>query len=93
MRAQEGQLFSNISATTASFPLKGGKYGHAAVATWGGGSVTLQVLAPDGTTWLTAATAFSANGFAVIDIPPGEYRYAVATATAVHASIQRVPGE
>jgi hypothetical protein len=34
--------YSNISATPASFILRGGNYGVTAKATWGGGSVTLQ---------------------------------------------------
>jgi hypothetical protein len=40
--------------------------------------VTLQTLAADATTWLTALTAFAADGFAVVDLPPGQYRVAVA---------------
>jgi hypothetical protein len=35
----ESQSFSNISATTAAFPLKGGKYMACVIATFGGGSV------------------------------------------------------
>lgn len=86
----DGQIFSNISATTAAFKLNGGTYGVAAVGTWGGGSATLQTLGPDGTTWLTAATAFSANGYETAILSPGQYRFAVATATAVYVSIARV---
>jgi hypothetical protein len=35
--------FSGSSATTAGFPLKGGRYTAVVVATFGGGSVTLHV--------------------------------------------------
>lgn len=90
-RADEGYAASNISSTTATFRLVGGLYGIDYVATWGGGSVTLQKLAGDGTTYVTAATAFSANGYATAYLAPGVYRLAVATASAVYVVIDRVP--
>lgn len=69
--------FSNIAATTAAFQLGGGKYGvRCKASTYG--TVTLQVLLDDGTTYVTAATAFSADGFSVVDLPAGTYRFAVA---------------
>ena len=52
----ENVQFSNISATTAAFELRGGVYTIDALFT-GAGSVTLQRLGPDGSTYLTAATA------------------------------------
>lgn len=91
MHATETVKHSNISATTAAFSLRGGKYMLAASATWGGGTATLEVLGPDGTTWLTAATAISANGVATADLAPGSYRWAIATATAVYLSVTSVP--
>lgn len=87
---RDGFTFSNISATTAAFELGGGKYGVYASATWGGGSVTLQAVGPDGTTLVTVLTAFTANGYASVDLPPGLYKFAVATASAVYASVFRV---
>lgn len=89
----DGKTFSNISATTAAFYLKGGKYAAAAVATFSSGSVKLQTLGPDGSTWMSVSsgTDFSAAGFAAVDLPPGQYRFTVATATAVYASIAGVP--
>jgi hypothetical protein len=83
--------FSNIAANTSAFPLLGGKYGVAATGTFGGGSIALQILLPDGSTWVPAFTAFAAAGFSVIDLPPGQYRLAIATATAVYASVTRIP--
>jgi hypothetical protein len=74
----DAKSFSNIAATTAAFNLDGGKYGVSCVATFGGGSVTLQVLAQDGVTWLPALTAFTANGYASVDLLPASYRVAVA---------------
>jgi hypothetical protein len=55
------------------------------VATFGDGSVTLQKLAADGT-W-APLTAFTANGYATVNLPRGTYRVAIVTATGVYASI------
>lgn len=89
----DGKSFSNISVTTAAFALLGGKYGAAAVATFGGGSVKLQTLGPDNTTWLSVSsgTDFAAAGYATIDLPSGQYRFTIATATAVYATVYRIP--
>lgn len=91
-RAIDGKSFSNISATTAAFTLDGGTYGVDVVGS-GFGTVTLQKLAVDGTTWLTAMTAFSANGYATASLPAGSYRVAVATATGVYINLRRIPSE
>lgn len=94
MRAPESVAFKNISATPAAFTLSGGVYVLDAVATWGGGSLTLQRLGPDGSTLLDAATALTANGTSgAIALPPGSYRLTIATATAVYVTVVRVPGE
>jgi hypothetical protein len=87
----ESKQFSNIAATTAQFTLKGGKYGVAVVATFGGGSVILQGLSLDGTTFVTVVASFTAAGYATCDLPPGQYRFTIATATAVYASVTSVP--
>ena len=89
----EGFFFSNISATTAAFTLRGGKYGADAAATFGGGSVKLQKLLGDGATWqsVSSATDFTAAGYAVIDLVPGQYRFTIATATAVFCAVTRIP--
>lgn len=69
--------FSNISATTASFHLAGGTY-HITVVGATFGTVTLQVLGGDGSTYLTAATAFAANGAVSVNLAPGTYRFVLA---------------
>jgi hypothetical protein len=74
----DSQSFSNIAATTSAFQLKGGTYTIDVVATFGGGSVTLQRLGPDASTYLTAAAAFSANGTANATLPQGTYKVAIA---------------
>lgn len=91
--ATESKSFSNISASTAAFALLGGKYAIAALATFGGGSVKLQALGPDGSTYLSLSSAsdFTAAGGAVVDLPPGQYRFTIATATAVYTSVTRIP--
>jgi hypothetical protein len=90
----EAKLFSNISATTAAFTLLGGAYLVACVATFGGGSVDLQVLGPDQTTWMAtpAATHFTANGIiGPVYVPPGQYRFLITTASAVFVSVAEIP--
>lgn len=94
MRSMDGNAASNISTTTAAFRLDGGIYALSVVATFGGGSVDLQVLGPDGSTYVSALTAaFLANGTKVVFLPPGAYKWVIATATAVYVSANRVPGE
>lgn len=87
----DGTSFSNIAATTAAFVLRGGLYGVTVTATFGGGSVTLQRLAADGSTYVTALTAFTAAGYSTVYLPSGTYKVAVTTATAVYVDITTVP--
>jgi len=52
----------------------------------------LQILGPDGSTFIAAHTAFAAvTGFVVVDLPPGQYKFVIATFTAVYATICRIP--
>lgn len=85
-------LLSNASATGTAYEWGGGRGIFCATATWGGGSVTLQYLGPDESTWLTAATALTANGLIAFELPPGRIRAAVATATAVYARADQSKG-
>jgi hypothetical protein len=91
--AVDSKEFSNISATTAAFTLKGGYYMVAVVATFGGGNVELQALGPDQSTWLSAPTALKLSAAGMISgyLPPGEYRFTITTATAVYCSVAAVP--
>lgn len=82
--------FKNISATTAPFVLPPGLYGLDASATWGGGSVALQQLSADGSTYLAVGTALSANGSQSPLYLAGTYQLAVTTATAVYAAITSI---
>jgi hypothetical protein len=83
----EDIVFKNVAATQGPFTLRGGSYGVSAIATFSGGSVTLQRLADDGSTFVTCLTAFSANGYASVNLPAGTYQLAIATASAVYASV------
>lgn len=91
--SSQGFTFSNVSATTAPFTLNGGKYGVDCGATFGGGSVKLQKLLGDLSTFqsVSSGTDFAAAGYAVIDLPPGQYRFTIATATGVFAGITGIP--
>lgn len=80
--------WSNIAATPAVFTLPGGMYGVTCMAgTWGGGSVTLQRLAPDNSTYATCLTSFGANGYQSAYLPSGTYKLLVATATGIYADL------
>ncbi len=74
---EQPNVQANISATTGTFILQGGKYAMDVIGT-SFGSVTLQRLGPDGSTYVTAATAVVANGAATLDLPPGLYKLALA---------------
>jgi predicted phage tail protein len=87
----DSQTFTNISADTEVFNLAGGKYGMSVVATWKSGSVTMQILAADESTWLAVAIPFTADGFQTADLPPGQYRFQVTNATAAYVTINGIP--
>ena len=76
-RSGDGFGMSNANASSANFALKGGTYTIDVIASTFG-TVTLQRLGPDGSTFLTAQTAFAANGTATVDLPGGTYKIALA---------------
>jgi hypothetical protein len=81
-----GFKVASASATQGPFSLLGGKYGVTVSGTFPG-TVALQTLGPDGSTFLSTATSFTANGYAAVDLPPGKVQLAIATATGVSASV------
>jgi hypothetical protein len=84
--------FQNLaSVTTSAFSLKGGLYGIAVTATFGGGNVQLQMLSIDGATWFNVATSITAAGLTTQQLPPGQYRVVITTATAVFIAIDTIP--
>lgn len=86
-----GIIATGLSADSAAFTLLGGRYLFSANATWGGGAATLKMLMPDGSTYVPCATALSADGSVVADLPAGTYKVAIATATAVQLAVSPVP--
>lgn len=87
---QAAALLTNAAATSAAYVWKGGEGTFMAKATWGGGTVKLQFLGPDGTTWIDAGsnTTLTADGGGNFSLPAGtNIRANVATATAVYASV------
>jgi hypothetical protein len=87
----EAVPFQNIGATTAPFTLKGGRYDILAKAT-GAGTMGLKMQGADGAAFVPVHTAFAAvTGFATVDLPPGVFKFVIASFTGVYASICRVP--
>jgi hypothetical protein len=84
------QLLSNASATSAVMQWPGGRGWFSAKATWGGGSVGLQYLLPDGATYVAAHTALTADGGVAFELPPCLVKAVVTTATAVYATAARI---
>lgn len=83
-------LGANVSATGSGFAWKGGKGVFTAEATWGGGTVKLDMQTVNGT-WVTVinpngnAVSLTANGAITFETCAGQIRVNVATATAVYA--------
>jgi hypothetical protein len=73
--------------------LKGGNYLFCAVATFSSGTVALEILGPDGSTYLKPASGFSlsANGCFQGWLSGGQYEVVIATATAVYAIVAAIP--
>lgn len=86
----DNKTFTNLSASSSAFHLFGGQYAVTVHATFGGGSVTLQRQAADGSTMVTCLTAFTADGYATVNLPAGTYQLTIATATGVYADISSV---
>ena len=76
---------------SVTFQLVGGRYAFGANATWGGGNLALQILMPDGSTYVACATALTADGFEVLILPPGTYKFVVTTASSVQGFVLPVP--
>jgi hypothetical protein len=86
MNTQSLDLLANASATGASMTWRGGK-GSFLVRAASYGTVTLQFLGPDGTTWIAAGsdTTLTADGGGNFELPPGQIRAAISGATGVYA--------
>ena len=67
-------MWTSFGSTSTA---KGGTYRMAVIGSTFG-TVTLQKLGPDGSTYLTAATAVAANGIATLTLERGTYKIALA---------------
>jgi hypothetical protein len=87
-------LLNNASATGASVLWTGGRGYFSVVGTFGGASVSLQVLGPDSATWLDVGTSttVTAAGGVVFDLPDGQIRATVTggTPSGLYARAARV---
>jgi hypothetical protein len=82
---QRLDLAVNVSSTSGSQIWPGGRGVFMVEATWGGGTVKLQIQDPQGT-WIDVPSAsFTANGMMNFDLPPGQIQASITTATAVYA--------
>lgn len=81
--------FSNIAATPADFTLQGGRYALTIVGAFGT-SITLKRKSIDGSTYVTAVAAFTANGFVITDLPSGTYQLTVVSVTGIYAEIESI---
>ncbi len=84
--------------TSATVPEVHGLFGglyqvNAVSASWGGGSVALYTLGPDGVTWLQASIAITQNGGAQYYLAPGQYQIQVTGSPTVTAFVARIPTE
>lgn len=85
-------LLENASADSAYFKVGGGRYCFIVSATFGGGSVALEILGPDGSTAIAIPSAsLTSNTAVVVDLPPGQVRANITTATAVYAQLVSIP--
>lgn len=91
MNTASVELLANGSATSASMQWPGGQ-GMFTVTATGYGSVSLQYLGPNGSTWITPPSGtLTADGGFVFELPPCPIRASVVAATAVYARADRIP--
>lgn len=72
-------LLSNASATGSAVQWGGGSGMFSCVGTFGGATVTLQFMGPDGATWVAMGpdTTLAADGGGLFTCAPGQIRAAV----------------
>ncbi len=78
------------SSTIGPVGILGGEYALAVVDT-GTPDATLQVLGPDGSTYISVASAIVANGVSSYFLAPGRVRVTTGTGTSLSASLSRIP--
>ena len=84
-------LVENASATGSAVNWPGGRLSFGAKATWSGGTVKVQCLLPSNDWVDVSGLSLTADGMVSADVPAGQIRASIATATAVYAYAFRVP--
>lgn len=86
------KLLENAAAGNGSDKIVGvgGNYSFIAEATWGGGSVKLQIKLPQGNYFDVASSTLSANGYVNLLLPPGTYRAVGVTGSAFYVSLVKI---
>lgn len=84
-------LMENGTGNGSDKTVEGGHYAFVAEATFGGGTVKLQIKLPQGTYADVSSVTLSAAGMVAAFLPPGTYRAVATTATAAYARIVRIP--
>jgi hypothetical protein len=83
-------LTAGDNTVTSTQSITGGTDTWGAATLGGGGtagSVTLQRLAPDNSTYATALTTMTADAFATAQLPSGTYKLTVANSSAIYADL------
>lgn len=94
MQTGSVDLLVNASATGGYQYWAGGKGVLSVVGTFGGATLQLEMLGPNGTTPIAIPTAsFTANGAIVVELPPSRLRMTVTggTPSGLFASLQAIP--
>lgn len=88
------QLLSNEAATGSASQWGGGSGVFSVCGTFGGATVSLQFMGPDGATWIDAGgyTTLTANGGGGFVLPPSKIRAYVSggTPSALYAQAEQV---
>lgn len=88
------KLIDNGSATGAPVAVAPGRYCYAVDGTFSGATVTLKLLGPDGTNYISvgADAELTTEGAVLVDLPAGTVLAEVSggTPSALHASLERV---
>jgi len=92
MNVTERMIFPDIVADTDPFELQGGFYRIGAVIS-GSNNVQLQMLGPDGETWIDCLdNPIATSGLSEeISIVPGQYRFHLLTDDPVSAAMTSIP--
>lgn len=84
-------LMENGTGSGSDKIVQGGHYAFMAEATFGGGTVKLQIKLPQGAYADVTSISLSAAGMVAGFLPPGTYRAVATTATAAYARVVRIP--